>query len=152
MRLDPLFDINMHYLSGAVWLRTFGEREGAGFGLGEGTFEGPRLKGTMTWANHPRLREDDVWCPDLHGFLVTHDGAKILFTMQGLSIREAVVGDNRAVTCWITFRAPAEDARYRWLNFVVGIVEGEIDHATDNVRMKAYACVNEVATGPPAIG
>lgn len=69
----------------------------------------------------------------------------------GISILEAVPGENRAVTCWITFRVPAEDARYRWLNFVVGVVKGKIDHATDHVFMKAYACVKEMATGPPAI-
>jgi hypothetical protein len=41
---------------------------------------------------------------------------------------------------------------YRWLNasFLVG--EGEIDEETEEWRLDAYVCMNEVAQHPPALG
>ncbi|MFA5896894.1 MAG: DUF3237 family protein [Thermoplasmata archaeon] len=149
MRLEHLFDMELRYVGESVWLRPYGEKEAAGFGQGDGTLRGPGLSGRLTWANHPRRREDGVWCPDLHGYVTTEDGAKILVTMQGYSILEKAPGEKRAIVAACTFRTSHET--YRWLNLVIAAVEGEIDEETEKVRMKAYACVNEIATGPAAI-
>ena len=66
MRLEPIGRLEMQYDPKAAWLRPYGEKEGAGFGFGSGRMVGPRLQGSVIWANHPRRREDGVWCPDCH--------------------------------------------------------------------------------------
>jgi len=87
MRFEELCALRMQYGEG-TWLAPYGENEYAGFGTGKGDVEGPRIRGTMHWANHPRRREDLVWCPDLNGTIATADGAKILVSIKGYSIIE----------------------------------------------------------------
>jgi hypothetical protein len=45
----------------------------------------------------------------------------------------------------------ADDERYRWLNYVLGIGEGEIDEEVEEWWLRIYACLNEVAAGSPGI-
>src|SRR5881409_2308604 len=81
MRFEELCTLRMQYGEG-TWLAPCGETEYAGFGTGKGDVVGPRIRGTMYWANHPRRREDLVWCPDLNGTIATADGAKILVSIK----------------------------------------------------------------------
>ncbi len=141
----------MQYEGESVWSRPFGEKEAAGFGSGHGTVIGDRMSGTLTWANHPRMREDGVWCPNLNGFITTDDGAKVLVAVKGYSIRERPPGDTRAIVASVLFQARARDVRYRWLNYIVGVGEGEIDESSDVWWLKVYACFNEVASNPVAL-
>ena len=85
MRLEPLCRLEMQYEPDAAWLRPYGDKEGAGFGYGRGTVEGPRLREKGVWANHPRRREDGVWCPDCHGFITTDEGVKILLRSRDIA-------------------------------------------------------------------
>jgi len=149
MRLEPVCRLEMQYEADAAWLRPYGDKEGAGFGYGRGTVEGPRLRGKGVWANHPRRREDGVWCPDCHGFITTDEGVKILFTLQGYSIDEATPAVRRAIVAAIWFRA--QDERYRWLNYHICVGEGEIDETTEMWWFKISAVVNEAAVAPPKI-
>jgi len=139
----------MRYEPEAAWLRPYGEKEGAGFGHGRGTVEGPRLQGKGIWANHPRRREDGVWCPDCNGFITTNDGAEVLFTIQGYSIDQATPTVRRAIVAAVWFRA--QDERYRWLNYHVCIGEGEIDETTEVWWFNINAAVDEVAVAPPKL-
>jgi hypothetical protein len=150
MRLEPLCSATMKYEGESVWLRPFGAAEGAGYGGGTGSLRGKRLSGTLTWSNHPRRREDGVWCPDVHGFINAKDGAKILFEMRGYSVLEKAEGEKRAITAVFLFQA--EDAEHRWLNTALAPTEGAIDWEAGEVRLKVYLCVNEAATGPAAGG
>lgn len=79
------------------------------FGTGKGDVAGPRIRGTMHWANHPRRREDRVWCPDLNGTIATEDGAKILISIKGYSIIEETPTVNRAIVAAVWFQT--DDAR-----------------------------------------
>lgn len=45
-----------------------------------------------------------------------------------------------------------DDARYRWLNYYLGIGEGEIDESTEEWWVKISAVRNDVAKAPPKIG
>ncbi|MBI4415948.1 MAG: DUF3237 family protein [Euryarchaeota archaeon] len=155
MRLEKLCDMDMYYRGEGVWLRPFGEKEAAGFGSGDGEVRGERLRGRMVWSNHPRRREDGVWCPDCHGYITTEDGAQILVSIRGYSVREETPDVRRAILTTVSFQA--SDPRYRWLNFVIGVGEGEIEENPrdksdlDHWWLHVYACVNEVAKAPPAI-
>jgi len=150
VRLEPLFLLTMRYTEGA-WARPFGEAEAVGFGQGEGTVTGDVFRGTARWANFPRRREDGIWTPNLRGVITTDDGAEILVSMHGQSVQEDTPGGvGRAILVRLELLTEHED--YRWLNtsFLVG--EGEIDEETDEWWVQTFACVNEVAAHPPAIG
>ncbi len=148
MRIEPLCRLTMKYENGA-WLVPFQGHERQGYGSGSGRVTGPRLQGMMHWSNHPRRREDGVWCPDLRGRIETDDHAEILISVKGYSILEATESVRRAIVGGVWFWA--EDDRYRWLNYVFGAGEGEIDEETEEWSLEVFACVNEVATGPPGI-
>src|SRR5437899_1259749 len=103
----------------------------------------------MHWANHPRRREDLVWCPDLNGTIATADGAKILVSIKGYSIIEETPTVNRAIVAAVWFQT--DDPRYRWLNYHLGIAEGEIDETTEEWWIRISAVRNDVAKAPPKI-
>ena len=148
MRLEPICEIRMKYEEG-VFLSPYKGDERQGYGTGSGIVTGDRLRGTMRWANHPRRREDGVWCPDLNGRIDTEDGAQVLISIKGYSILEDTPTTRRAIVAAIWFQA--DDERYRWLNYVIGIGEGEIDAEIDEWWLTVYGCLNEVAAGPPGI-
>ncbi|HEX9531446.1 MAG TPA: DUF3237 family protein [bacterium] len=149
VRLDYLFDIDMRYVGETVDLRPHGDGIGEWFGVLEGAIRGPRLTGRLRWANHSRQREDGVWCPDAHGVVTTDDGAQILMTMRGYNIPAKVSGERGSVVATCTFSS--SEAKYRWLNNVIAVVEGTRDPERNETRLKAYACVNETITRSPTL-
>jgi hypothetical protein len=149
MRLEPIGRLEMHYDPKAAWLRPNGEKEGAGFGFGSGRMVGLRLQGSVISANHPRRREDGVWCPDCHGFVTTHDGAKVVFSLHGYSIDETTTTLRRAIVAAVWLRAQEE--QYRWLNYHLCVGEGEMDEETEMWWFEIRAIMNEVAVAPPKL-
>ncbi len=139
MELRHLYDTNEEYVGDPVFFRPYGDVEGTGFGQGEGTVTGDRLTGTLRWTNHPRLREDDVWCPNLTGRITADDEADILYRMQGYSVvRDDGEGRDITANCRFT----TGDATYAWLNTVVGVVEGRITADARRIQMSVYECVS----------
>lgn len=143
MRLEHIFDIEMGYVGEPVSLEPYGGKETIFFGELEGVLKGPKLKGSLRWANHARRREDGVWCPHVHGVVTTEEGAKILMTMKGYNVLEKAPSTKSAITAVCTFGA--SDEKYRWLNSVIAVVEGVRDRQANRVRLKGYSCVNELA-------
>jgi hypothetical protein len=139
----------MRYDSGGVWIAPYGEMERAGYGQGSGRVTGERIHGTMTWTNNPRRREDGVWCPDLTGVIRTEEGAELLVSIKGYSILEQMPTVRRAIVAAVWLQA--QDERYRWVNYVLGVGEGEIDEESEELWLKVSVCRNEVASGPPGI-
>jgi hypothetical protein len=76
-------------------------------------------------------------------------GARVVFEMHGLSILENGPGVRRAIVASIVFHA--EEERLRWINFVLGVGEGEIDESKEERSLRVFEVRNEVATGEPAI-
>jgi len=151
MRLEPLCRLSLRYEEGSSWLLPFGTAESAGFGLGEGEVSGEVLQGTLRWSNYPRRREDGVWTPNVRGVIRTEDGAEILVSLHGQSVKEETPeGYRRAILTRVELLSEHES--YRWLNtsFVVG--EGEIDEETEELSIQAYVCDNEMVHHPPALG
>lgn len=138
----------MQYEKDAVWLSPYQASERMGYGHGLGSVTGERLRGIMRWSNHPRRREDGVWCPDLNGSIDTDDSAHLVVAMRGYSIDETVAR-HRAIVAAIWFWA--DDERYRWLNYVLGVGEGEINEDKEEWWVRVHVCRNEVATGASAI-
>ena len=145
MRLDYLCDVEWSYreetaIGGAfVRLRPYGTDEGAGFGVLAGMVSGDRLRGSLTCVNHPRVRSDGVFCPDIHGVLQTDDGVPIVCTFRGCTVFGGPRGD---AILGVTFAAEAE--RYRWVNPAFGLYEGVVNPHPGG---RIYLCVNERVGG-----
>jgi len=150
MRLEPLCRLSMRYEEG-FWAQPFGTAEGAGYGWGDGSVSGDLLRGSFRWANYPRRREDGVWTPNARGVIRTEDGAEVLVSLHGQSVKEETPeGYRRAILTRLEFLSEHEG--YRWLNtsFVVG--EGEIDEETEVLWIETYVCVNELVEHRPELG
>ena len=80
---------------------------------------------------------------------MTDDGANLLVRIEGYSIIEDTPTVRRAIVAAVWFQS--DDTRYRWVNYFLGIGEGEIDETTEEWWMKIYAVRNEVAKGLPKI-
>ena len=148
VRLEPLCRLSMQY-RGASWHRPYGGDEALGFGHGDGLVTG-EIEGSLVWANYPRRREDGVWTPNLRGMIRTADGDELVVSIHGQSVQEDTSDPRRAILARVELTTSAE--AYRWLNacFVVG--EGEIDEERESWWIDTYVCLNELASGPPALG
>jgi hypothetical protein len=140
MRLEHLFDGEYRYEAPPVVAPPVEGGEGRAFGGGVGTVSGERIRGSMRWSNFARFRGDGVTVPDVTGVIETEDGAEILFRIGGYSLKAE---RGRKVIGPITFLTQHE--RYRWLNSVVGVMEGVVSPETSSIRSRVYACVHEMA-------
>lgn len=142
MRLEPLCDMELVYREekiyggGFTMVRPYGGEEGSAYGEGDGTVNGARLKGKMRWVNHPHRRNDGVMLPNVHGVIVTDDGAKIIFSLEG---RTVFKGENGFQLLNVVFEA--EDERYLWLNNTLCVLEGIINQT---MKAKVYECIHEM--------
>ena len=152
VRLEPLctfewsYDVEGRVSGGYVVLRPFGGDDGAGYGEGRGTVSGDRLAGTCVWSNHPRSRGDGRMLPDVHGLIVTDDGAEVLFTLGGVTVFDNG-GSRGRQNLSGTFTA--EDERYAWVNDLVCVAEGVIVPAQNTIEIRVYAAINELVERLP---
>jgi hypothetical protein len=146
MRLEPICDMELVYREGPLYggkllvVRPYGGEEGTGYGEGDGSVSGPKLRGRLRWVNHPHRRSDGTMLPDAHGVIVTDDGALVMFTLQGRTFFENDTGKQVLTTIF-----EAEDPRYQWLNRTICILEGVISAERWSMRARIYACVHELA-------
>lgn len=137
MRLEYVCDMELAYREeptyGGKFLltRPYGGEEGTGYGEGDGTLTGPKLQGKARWVNYTHRRSDGAMLPDVPGVIMTHDGAEILFTLQGRTFFE---DDTDKQLLHTTFEA--EDERYSWLNRSVCVLVGVIDASTLSMRAR----------------
>ncbi len=144
MRLEPLCEMELAYRNSTfgekfVLARPYEGEEGSGYGEGDGTVRGEKIRGTVRWVNHPHRRTDGSMLPDAHGIIKTEDGAFILFTLQGRTV--FVEGKGRQL---LSAMFESEDRRYNWLNNTFSILEGEIDPETATMRARVYTCVSNL--------
>ena len=145
MQLEHICDMELSYrevpLTGGkfVLVRPYGGEEGTGYGEGDGTVSGQRIKGRVRWANHPHRRSDGSMLPDAHGIIVTNDQAVILFSFQGRTVFEAGMGKQLLS---VLFESDAEP--YRWLNSTLCVLEGIIDGERLSMRARVYACRSDL--------
>ncbi len=145
VRLNELFAGTLYFAEAKNFPTTGEDGDWVGFVMGGGKVAGA-LSGDLNWANSPRRRADGVWLANIRGEILTGDGAIILFALSGydLSLSDAVHDKRRALSGSITFRTG--DARYRWLNDVFGLLEGEALVGQGNGwQVRAFECLNEFA-------
>lgn len=145
MRLEPLYRAT--FTTPESWSVEIGGEHGLethGFLIAEGRTEG-RLSARYRGANVPRRRPDGVLTPDFRGVLETDDGATILFAWRGFT-RPSVEGDPRRLVASVTHLS--DDARYRWLNDVVGAIAGEVRPRDDGSGFDVVIEVGELVWEP----
>lgn len=91
------------------------------YGTLEGALVGERVRGELRLTNLAERRADDVNLPTLRGVLKTDDGALVWVELDGVATLRESDGARVFVTA-CRFRTGEE--RYRWLNVVVGVLEG----------------------------
>jgi hypothetical protein len=138
MRLEHLLDMEFRYAEPIDMIFPFNGREGQGYGGGDGTATGGRVRGSLKWSNWPRIRKDGTVQPDITGVIHTDDGAKIVFRSDGYSINDPE-RESRTVIGGTTFLT--DDQRYSWINTVYALQEGAIDLATGVVQVRYYECI-----------
>ena len=145
MRLDLLGELRLAYSDeGFMRIRPYGSEEGSGWGDGNGSIEGQQLRGSVRWFNAPHVRSDSTYLPHAHGRIQTHDGATILFLMEG---RTPGLGDEQGKQL-LRLVLESEDARYAWVNTAFVVAEGiirEVEPGSGRFAMVAnvYRCIHE---------
>jgi hypothetical protein len=113
--------------------------DGQLYGTMEGGIRGERVSGLLHLTNLAHRRADNVNIPTLRGVLTTDDGAKVWVELDGVAtLRES---DNaRVFVTGCRFRTG--DERYRWLNGVLGVLEGVLDRVAvgGRARSRLYEC------------
>ncbi len=144
MALEHLFDAELQYQPGMEPLTN--EGEGALVGSGDGTVAGPVLVGALRWTLFEQPGE--LVCamsPTLR--IETNDGAEIRADGRGFAARTRPEESQWRVAA--TLRFHTDDARYAWLDGILGLWEGEFDAEAHKARCRAYlqgtAKANEAA-------
>jgi len=140
--MEHLFDVDLQH-EGTVELSPDGPREGSLVGGGDGRVLGPRIRGRLRWSLYENSTEHGCTL-QIPGEIITDDGARIRLEGQG----HAIVPDEGSPSKWRVggaFRFRTDDTRYRWLNTILALWEGEFDMSTGRARYRVYAPTRTVA-------
>jgi hypothetical protein len=107
------------------------------FGLASGRCEG-RVSGTFRGANHARIRPDNVYLPDLQGYITTEDGGEILVDIRG----RGRIRDDGSFRATGTATHVSGDERYSFLNDGVCALEAG-DVSDEETAIDVYELIWE---------
>ena len=146
--LVPLFTAAVRFVSDAPDAAVVGPdgRAGEYLGDGDGTATGERLRGHLRFSFYsgnclvPRIRRGEAVPDRLHlctinpgGYIDADDGARIAFDGNGFGLRSS---ERYRVSMRVAFRT--DDARYAWLNTLLGVMDGEFDETTGRAAWRVY--------------
>ena len=105
---------------------------------GKGTFQGPRIRGTLTWSKLARkFREHEYSNTWVTGWLETEDGAEIMYEAKGYAvIPDMTQPGNWMYTATVRFEEP--DEPYEWMSNVVAVWVGDFNVETGKAHYRAY--------------
>jgi hypothetical protein len=120
--------------------------DGAYIGTGNGTMEGERLAGTVSWslyagnclyplirAGHAVTNELNLCTLNPGGFIDTHDGARIRFDGRGYGLRSP---ERYLMSATLAFRT--DTRAYGWVNRVLAVMEGEFDEKAGRATWNVF--------------
>lgn len=133
MRLEHLFDLDLRYEGEYVVVRPYGGLDGVGYAAGTGRATGPRIEGAVRFSNNPRARGDGVLLADLAGAIATDDGARIVFSSNGLGRKDA---GGRRFSVALAMTLESDDERYAWVNEALCLADAAVvgRHVTMHVH------------------
>lgn len=112
--------------------------EGARFDIYfEGTFEGPKLKGTISGVDFLTVRADGRFQLDLHATLTTDDGVKIAVYEDGPLIPPK--DERRIAELRLNLEFYSSSPKYAWLNHVQGWARGTVNWNNGEIEVQVYA-------------
>lgn len=114
--------------------------QGARFDIAfEGSFEGPKLKGTIAGVDYLTVRADGRFQLDLQANLTTDDGVKISVYEDGLLIAPDPDDEKRIAQLRLNLEFTTSSPQYAWLNQVQGWGRGTVNWHTGAVEVQVYA-------------
>lgn len=137
-RPERLFEAELQYRPGVPRVTSSGGSVGEYLGSGDGTLEGPKIRGTVRWDLFEE--QGETLCRSaLVGVIETDDKVRIPFESIGFFLRWDKSRPDRWVSsAAVRFEAKGEE-RYGWLNEGLAVWEGEFDMGTYRHRYRAYA-------------
>jgi hypothetical protein len=133
MALEQLFDAELAYRPGMAPIVDDGEGELVG--SGDGSVDGPSVRGTLRWTLYEGPGE--VVCtmnPTL--VIETEDGASIGVEARGYGRRNSTTDQLWHVAATLLFNTKAE--RYARMDGALGIWEGEFDAERGHAKYRAF--------------
>ncbi len=135
-KIDLLFDIYLEYKEGKPPVSMDG-KIGEYIGSGVGRVEGSKIRGTVHWTLF-ELVNKEACQSNLFGIITTEDGEKINFDSMGIFM----VPDKEKPHLWVTTAGVSfetDDEKYRWLNSLLGVWEGEFDSKSYRHHYRVYS-------------
>ena len=112
--------------------------QGARFDIAfEGTFEGPKLNGTISGVDYLTVRADGRFQLNLQAVLTTDDGEKIAVYEDGILIPPQ--DDSMIAQIRLNLEFNASSPKYAWMNQIQGWGRGAVDWNTGQVEVQVYA-------------
>lgn len=140
--LKQLFELNLQYREGLAPFSSPEGKIGGYIGSGEGTADGPELRGTVRWDLYEKSVGDLSCETNFVGVIETDDGAEIRFDTKGF----ARVLDRSNTDAWtmnLGLKFETDDERYQWLNAVAALWLGAFDMGTYRHVHQVYADVKQ---------
>jgi hypothetical protein len=140
-QLEHLFDLKMQYREALEPVTPPDGKIGQYVGSGDGTVNGPKLRGTVRWDLYEAIGER-VCQTNFAGIINTDDNAQIHFETRGFGI----VPDPSKPNDWVMSYAvkfDTLDARYEWLNKVLALSDGEFSAETYLHHYRAYVAARQ---------
>jgi len=135
--LKHLFDMELQYSRETVECAPIGLKEGKIIGGGDGFVEGSGIKGTVLWSNYENTVREGFCKVQIPGTIQTDDNEKILFEGRGMAINQ----DKSQLSKWNlagVFHFETGSEKYKWLNSVLAVYEGELRADTGHAHWRAY--------------
>ena len=102
----------------------------------EGSFTGPKLKGTFSAVDYVYVRADGRVELHPHGEITTDDGERIAYFVEGAAYSQA--GSPFPINLGMGTLSTAS-AKYAWVNDLEILSQGPIDFAKREMRLEVYS-------------
>ena len=136
--LEDLFEAELVHQPGMAPIA--GDGEGELVGSGDGSVDGPRVRGALRWTLFERPRE--LVCTMSPTLVIdTDDGESIGIEGKGYARRESPDDHHWRVAATLLFKSSAE--RYEWLDGALGVWEGQFDSAQHRAVYRAFVQTGE---------
>ena len=112
-------------------------RVGPYLASGDGTAEGPKLQGTVSWDLFEDQQHETIHASDMIGLIETNDGAQIAF--ETIGVYQAEDADKMMWRLSAAARFRTADERYEWLTTAVALWNGTFDYETNTGHFQVWA-------------
>jgi hypothetical protein len=137
MGLEHIFDVELRFRPDMRPVVRPEGREGELVGSGDGTVQGPEIRGTIRWSNFetPGERLCGMYPA---GMIETDDGGSLRFDARGFALRRDGAGTSARWKVAGAMRLETDDPRYAWISDGLTLWEGEFDGEVGRAAWRVY--------------